>query len=144
MKTAEEGVIVLHEEDHSNIVGWVAVAAFGFLAVMGLATESLVRQGLGDLFAVLLVLILMGFFLIWMHARIALTFGPDKLTYQGFIKKKTYAYTEISEVSYGKKLMHVFAKDGWKLKYFQVNLSAHPEVITLLKQNKVSLVPAGR
>ena len=138
--SVETNSILIREEDRAVLVGGVTVAVFGALLVLSLAAEDEVRAGLRDLIWVLIAVIALGVFLIVLQYRVTLTFDGGGMTYQGLFRKKRCTYHDLMTVHCSKKLINIYARDGWKKKNFQADIHHYPEVIELLKRNKVELI----
>lgn len=138
--SVETNSILIREEDRAVLVGGVTIAVFGVLLVLSLAAEDEVRAGLRDLIWVLIAVIALGVFLIVLHYRVTLTFTVDGVIYQGLFSRKSRRYVDLMTVHCSKKLISIYARDGWKKKNFQADIHNYPEVIELLKRNKVELV----
>ncbi|MDD5851087.1 MAG: hypothetical protein PUE98_02430 [Galactobacillus timonensis] len=138
--SVETNSILIREEDRAVLVGGVTVAVFGALLVLSLAAEDEVRAGLRDLIWVILIVLALGGFLIFLHYRMTLTFTRDGVIYQGLFKRKNVAYRDLMTVHCSKRLISLYARDGWKKKNFQADIHHYPEVIELLKRNKVELI----
>ncbi len=138
--STDNNSILIREEDRAVLVGGVTVAVFGVLLVLSLVAEDEVRAGLTDLIWVLIAVIALGAFLILLHYRVTLTFTDEGVIYQGLFKRKSISYHDLMTVRCSKKLINIYAKDGWKKKNFQADIHNYPEVMDLLKRNKVELI----
>ena len=138
--SVETNSILIREEDRAVLVGGVTIAVFGVLLVLALLADGDVHSGLRDLIWVILVVLALGGFLIFLHYRMTLTFTRDGVIYQGLFKRKNVAYRDLMTVHCSKRLISLYARDGWKKKNFQADIHHYPEVIELLKRNKVELI----